>query len=56
MIMRGDSCPKVVSLNPGTVYWMDIISHTYLQCVFEKSIINEKEAGVGQCLKKPHNS
>ena len=28
--------PKVVSLNPGIVYWMDIFSHTYF--VFEKMI------------------
>ena len=30
VVMGGDSCPKVVSLNPGTVYWIDIFSHTYL--------------------------
>ena len=22
--------PKVMSSNPGTIYWMDIFSHTYL--------------------------
>ena len=30
MVMGGDSCSKVVSSNPGTVFWMDIFSHTYL--------------------------
>ena len=30
VVMGGDSCSKVVSSNPGTVYWMDIFSHTFL--------------------------
>ena len=39
-----------MSLNPGTVNWMDF-SHLFVvkNCnVFEKTKINEKEAGVGQ--------
>ena len=42
--------PKVVSLNPGNIYWMDIF-HIGICCkiciVFQKTKINEKEAGVG---------
>ena len=41
--------PKVVSSNTGTVYWMDIfhLSICFKICsVFEKTKINEKEAGV----------
>ena len=48
--MGGDSCPKVVSSNPSTVYWMDIFSHLFavkFVMLFEKTKINEKEAGVG---------
>ena len=45
--------PKVVSLNPCTIYWMDIFSHLFaVMCVFEKTKINEKEAEVGPFLKK----
>ena len=42
--------PKVMSLNPSTVYWMDIF-YIYLlyelQCLIEKTKINEKEAEDG---------
>ena len=42
--------PKVVSSNPGTIYWMDIF-HIPISCKIrnasEKTKINEKEAGVG---------
>ena len=45
---------KVVSLNPDTVYWMDICSHLFVVkitiCVFEKTKIHEEEAGVGPFL------
>ena len=37
--------PKAVSLNPSTIYWLDIFSHLFvvkLQCVFEKTKIHEK--------------
>ena len=41
---------KVVSSNPGTIYWMDIFTCICF-CknfnVFEKTKMNEKEAGVG---------
>ena len=44
----------MVSSNPSTVYWMNIF-HIYLlaklYCVFEKTKINEKEAGVGPFKK-----
>ena len=30
MVMGGDSCPKVVGSNPGTVYWMDIFAHIFV--------------------------
>ena len=48
---------KVVGSNPGNVYWMDIFSHIffYKNCndvCLERPKINEKEAGVGQFLKK----
>ena len=42
------------SSNPSTVYWMDIFSHLFVLkfvMLFEKTKINEKEAGVGP-LKK----
>ena len=41
--------PKVVSSNPGTIYWVDISSHIFVVKIvmwFEKIKINEKEAGV----------
>ena len=28
--MGGDSFPKVVGLNPGTIYWMDIFSQIFV--------------------------
>ena len=39
---------KVVSLNPSTIYCVDNFSHLYVNIckVFEKTKINEKEAGV----------
>ena len=30
VVMGGDSCSEVVSLNPGNIYWMNIFSHTFL--------------------------
>ena len=30
MVMGGDSCQKVVGLNPSTVDWMDIFSHIFV--------------------------
>ena len=31
VVMEGDSCPKVVGSNPGTVFgWMDIFSHIFV--------------------------
>ena len=53
-VMGGDSRQKVVGSNPSTRYWMDIFSHLFvvkMQRVFETTIINEKEAGVGPFLK-----
>ena len=32
MVMGGDSCSKVVSSNPGTVYWMDKTFFTFICC------------------------
>ena len=29
MVMGGDSSPKVVGSNPGTIYWMDIFTHIF---------------------------
>ena len=46
---------KVVSSNPDTIYWMDIF-YIHICCkickVFEKTKINEKEAGVAHFCKK----
>ena len=47
-----------MSLNPSAGYWMDIFSHLFvvrIVCLFEKTKINEKEAGVGPffSLKRP---
>ena len=39
----------VVGSNPSTVYWMDCFSHifvVYIEMLFEKTKINEKEAGM----------
>ena len=42
----------IVGLNPSTVYWIDIF-HVYLfMCFFEKTKINEKEAGDGLFFKR----
>ena len=30
VVMGGDSCPKVVSSNPGTKYLIDIFSHLFV--------------------------
>ena len=30
VVVGGDHVPKVVSLNPNTVYWMDIFSHLFV--------------------------
>ena len=31
VVMEGDSCPKAVGSNPGTVFgWMDIFSHIFV--------------------------
>ena len=30
VVMGRDSRPKVVGLNPGTVYWMDIFSQIFV--------------------------
>ena len=43
---------KVVSLNPSTIYCVDNFSHLYVNIckVFEKTKINEKEAGLAHFL------
>ena len=50
VVMGGDS-----RSNPGTVYWMDIFSHIFVVKIsnicLKRSIINEKEAGVGPFKK-----
>ena len=47
---------KVVGLNPGAIYWMDIFSHKFVVKIcnvcLKKTKINEKEAEVGPFLKK----
>ena len=43
MAMGGDSRPKVVGSNLGSVYWMDIFSHIF---------VVKKEAGVGPFFLK----
>ena len=30
VVMGGDSCPKVMSSNHSTVYWMEIFSHLFV--------------------------
>ena len=55
--MEETHVPKVVSSNPGTVYWMDIFSHLFvakLKRVFEKTKINEKEVWVGALFSIRH--
>ena len=50
MWSREETCnQKVVSSNPGTVYWMDIFSHLFVVRIvmFEKTKINEKETEDG---------
>ena len=53
MVMGEAHVPKVMSLNPGTVYWMAIF-HIRICCticyVFGKTKINGNEAGVGPFL------
>ena len=47
--------PKVVGLNPGTVYWMDIFSHIFVVKIvmfLKRPKINEKEAGLAQIFFK----
>ena len=41
---------KVVGSNLSTIYWIDLQQKLY--CLFEKTEINEKEAGVGHLKKK----
>ena len=51
----GQVAPKVVGLIPKTVYWMDFFNMYLLYkllCLFEKTKINEKEAGMAQYLNK----
>ena len=54
VVMGGNSRPKVVGSNPGTVDWMDIFSHTFVKkncnVCLKRPKINEKEAGVGPFL------
>ena len=50
--MGGGSRLKVVGLDPGTVYWMEMaFFHIHLlwelYCFFEKTDNKQKEAGVG---------
>ena len=58
VVMGGDSCPKVMGSNPGTIYWMDMIffSHWFVvkNCIvcLKRSKINEKVAGVCPFFKK----
>ena len=51
-----DSRPKVMGSNPGTVYWMEKISHIFVVKIVmifvRKDRKNEKEAGVGPFFKK----
>ena len=48
VVMGVTNVLKVMGSNPSTVYWMDIF-HVYLLqkmlCLFDKTKINEKEAG-----------
>ena len=59
MVMGEAHVPKVMSLNPGTVYWMAIF-HIRICCticyVFGKTKINGNEAGVGPFLFKNYAS
>ena len=48
--------PKVVGLNPGTGYWMDMTFFTLICCknciaCLKRPKINKKEAGFGPFLK-----
>ena len=47
---------KVVGLNPGTVYWMNIFTHIFVVNIcnvcYKRLKINEKEAGIGPFLIK----
>ena len=40
VVMGGTSCSKVVSLNPGTIYWMDIFTNLFavkfVMCVLKR--------------------
>ena len=57
--MGGDSCSNVVSLKPGTMNWMDILSQ-FISCkncivCVDGTKKNEKEASVGPFFKKEKN-
>ena len=53
MVREKTHVPDIMSSNPGTLNWMDIFSHLFVVkiCVFERTKINEKEAGVGPFKK-----
>ena len=50
--------PKVVGSNPGTLYWMDILSHIsvvkIVLFVWKRPKMSKKEAGVGPFKKTMH--
>ena len=52
--------PKVVGLNPCTIYWMYIFSHIFVEkiCIvcLKRPKINKKEAGVGPFFLKKTRS
>ena len=56
MLWEETDVPKVMSSNPGTIYWIDIFSKLLVvkivMCVCEKTKIIQKEAGVGRPFKK----
>ena len=42
VVMGGDSCPKVVGLNPGTIYWMNIFSHKFVVKIVKMFVWKDK--------------
>ena len=49
--------PKVVGLNPGAIYWMDIFHNDFLLnfiVCLKRPKINKKDAWVGPFFKKKH--
>ena len=52
VVMGETRVPKVVSLNPGTVYWMDIF--TYIFVVKSTSILKMVIFGFGSVATNEH--